>query len=182
MKVFAASTTALLALNFSLASIGCSKSESVAKESSSLSEAKDNENTPANTYASQKILTYTNKDGCIVEKEQRAKGVILSIKKDKIIEVIGFANDYSRADFVYCKGRNGESAANVNFFEGSKGTGLLISCSESQNDKVVTRGRADIDLRQGLTSVKIDGQVKGLLGRWKQDVIVECNNLTLSTK
>jgi len=75
--------------------------------------------------------------------------------------------------FVYCD----DSVLQINSYQGKKGTGILMSCSEHQNGNAITRGRVDIDIMGGeLTKIVIDGQVKKLLG-WKQNTKVECLDL-----
>ncbi len=107
-------------------------------------------------------------------------GAILTVtNKVGETQIVGFANDYSWGDFVYCKGKNGDSTATVNHFTGDKGTGLMISCSESANDRVTTRGRVDIDLREGLSGIKIEGQRKVRLRGWITEVNEDCQNLKL---
>jgi hypothetical protein len=56
---------------------------------------------------------------------------------------------------------------------------LMISCSESANDRVTTRGRVDIDLREGLSGIKIEGQRKVRLRGWITEVNEDCQNLKL---
>ena len=120
-----------------------------------------------------KTVRYINSDGCVVEKEQRKGGVILHIIKGDLREEVGYGNNYSFGDFSYCA----ENHTDINFYEGARGVGIMISCSEHENGYKVTRGRADISIIGGeLKEVKIDGQVKGLLG-WSQDVEIECLDL-----
>lgn len=119
------------------------------------------------------VEIYKNKTGCTVEKETRLNGTILYINDKDKNEIVGYAKDYSFATFAYCD----DKATNINFLEGSKGTGILIACSEHQNDHAITRGRVDVDIVGGqLKGISIDGQVKGLLG-WKQETKIECLNL-----
>ncbi len=118
-------------------------------------------------------VKYSNDDGCLVEKEQRRNGVVLYVIKGDEKEVIGYGNDYSFGSFVYCAKENTE----VNYFEGSQGTSIMISCSGHENGHRTTRGRVDISLMgEDLSEIKIDGQVKSFFG-WKQDVKLECLNL-----
>lgn len=119
------------------------------------------------------VVKFSNKEGCSVEKEQRKNGVVLYISKGDQQEIVGYGNDYSFGDFVYCAAEKTE----INFYEGSQGTGIIISCSEHQNGHEVTRGRVDISLKNGVvTEVKIDGQIKGFFG-WDQDSEIECLDL-----
>jgi hypothetical protein len=117
--------------------------------------------------------TYSNNQGCTVEVESRKNGVIYYVSKGNKNEVVGVTNDLTSGTFVYCD----DSVLHINSFEGKKGIGILMSCSEHQNGHAVTRGRVDIDIMGGeLTKIAIDGQVKKLLG-WKQDTKIECLNL-----
>lgn len=124
------------------------------------------------TFANTSV--YSNDKGCKVEKDQKANGVVLYVNLGNRNEVIGYANDYSFGDFVYCAGDNTE----IDYFNGVQGTGILIACSEHQNGHRVTRGRVDLslDLEGNPVEIKIDGQVKKLFG-WAQDVEIECSNL-----
>ena len=116
---------------------------------------------------------YKNNTGCNVEKETRANGVVFYVDSNNKHEVVGIANDYSFGTFVYCD----DKAMNINYVEGSKGTGILIYCSAHENGHAVTRGRVDIDIMGGeLKNISIDGQVKKLFG-WKQDTKIECLDL-----
>jgi len=117
--------------------------------------------------------TFSNNDGCVVEKDQRANGVVLYVSIGDQKEIVGYGNDYSFGDFAYCS----DDKTDINFFEGSLGTGIMISCSGHENGHKTTRGRVDISLKNGApTEIKIDGQVKGFF-RWKQDTKIECLNL-----
>jgi hypothetical protein len=117
--------------------------------------------------------TFTNNSGCTVEVESRRNGVIYYVSQGNKNEVVGITNDLATGTFVYCD----DSALHINSYEGKKGTGILMSCSEHQNGNAITRGRVDIDIMGGeLTKIAIDGQVKKLFG-WKQDTKVECLNL-----
>jgi len=126
------------------------------------------------SYEYVKKVIYKSPEGCEVGVEQRKDFVILSFWKDRRnYGNIEYANDFSSADFGYCSEENTQ----VNHFTGSKGTGLMISCSEHQNGDAVTRGRVDISILNGeLKEVKIDGQRKGWFG-WKQEALLECTNL-----
>lgn len=116
---------------------------------------------------------YKNNSGCVVEKEITANGVVLYVSKGNKNEVVGFGKDYSFATFAYCS----EKFIKINAFEGRAGAGILISCSEHQNDNAITRGRVDIEIMAAkLTKISIDGQVKSLFG-WKQDTKIECLDL-----
>lgn len=118
-------------------------------------------------------VVYTNNEGCVVESEQRANGVILYVSKDDKKEIVGHGNDYSFGDFAYCA----DEKTQISSYEGAKGTHILIACSEHENGNKVTRGRVDISIMAGkLSEVKIDGQIKGLLF-WKKDSDIECSNL-----
>ena len=124
-----------------------------------------------NTFAD--TVTYSNSDGCVVEKEQRRNGVVLYVTKGDVKEIVGYGNDYSFGDFVYCD----EDYTDINYFEGSQGTGIMISCSGHKNGHKVTRGRVDISVMGGeISDISIDGQVKGFFG-WKQDTELKCSNL-----
>ncbi|MBT4790801.1 MAG: hypothetical protein HON90_04460 [Halobacteriovoraceae bacterium] len=118
-------------------------------------------------------IKYSNEDGCSVEQEQRANGVVLYVTKGDEKEVVGYGNDYSFGDFSYCA----EGYTDIHTFEGSQGLGIMISCSGHVNGHKTTRGRVDISIMgEQLSEVKIDGQIKGFFG-WKQDVKLECLNL-----
>ncbi len=117
---------------------------------------------------------YSNDEGCLVEKEQRNNGVVLYISKDDQQVVIGYGNNYEFGDFTYCA----EDKTDITFYSGTKGTGILISCSGHTNGHAFTRGRADISLdAEGRpASVLIDGQKKGFFG-WSQEIKINCSNL-----
>jgi len=118
-------------------------------------------------------ITYSNNSGCTVDVESRNNGTIYYVSQGNMNEVVGITKDFSAGTFAYCA----DSALNINFFEGKKGTGILMSCSEHNNDHAITRGRVDISIISGeLTEIAIDGQVKKLLG-WKQDTKIECKKL-----
>ncbi len=118
-------------------------------------------------------VTYINESGCVVEVESRKKGVIYYVYQGKQSGVVGVTNDLTSGSFAYCD----DSALRVSSYEGKKGTGILVSCSEHQNDNAVTRGRVYIDIMGGeLASISFDGQVKRFFG-WKQDTKIECKNL-----
>jgi hypothetical protein len=119
-------------------------------------------------------IIYTNDEGCRVEKEQRRNGVLMYITNGEETEYVGYGNDYSFGSFAYCSDKKTE----VNYYEGSKGTGIMVSCSSHTNGHKTTRGRVDISIIDGdLKEIKIDGQVKRSLLGWKQDVLMECSNL-----
>ncbi len=118
-------------------------------------------------------VVYSNSEGCVVEKEQRRNGVVLFVSKGDVREVVGYGNDYSFGDFAYCN----SDATDINFFEGSLGTKIMISCSGHENGHKETRGRVDISIIGGeLEEISIDGQVKGFFS-WKQDTELTCSNL-----
>ncbi len=117
--------------------------------------------------------TYTNDSDCTVEVESHKNGTIYYVSQGNKNEVVGITNDFTSGSFVYCD----DSVLQINYFEGKKGTGIMMSCNEHQNGNAVTRGRVDIDIIDGeLTKIAIDGQVKKLFG-WKQDTKIECLNL-----
>ena len=131
-------------------------------------------NSETKSNASVKNTIYKSNEGCEVELEQRAKGVFLFFMKDgKNRGNVGYLNDFSSANFVYCS----DEKTRINHYTGSKGTGLMISCNEHQNGEAVTRGRLDISIINGEPEeIKIDGQRKGLFG-WKQEILLQCTNL-----
>ncbi len=127
----------------------------------------------ASTSSFADFVRYSNSEGCLVEKDQRPNGVVLYVTKNGEQQVVGYANDYSFGDTVFCA----QEKTEINFFEGSLGTGIMISCNGHENGHKVTRGRVDISLMGGeLSEVSIDGQVRGLFG-WKQDTLIECTDL-----
>lgn len=139
--------------------------------SSCSSSLKNVPRTPAS--ASGEVIIYTNDQGCIIEKETRAKGVIYYTRQADQWATIGHTNDFASGDFAYCA----PSQLQLNHFSGAKGTGLMMSCSEHQNDHAVTRGRVDLSIMNGeLSELAIDGQVKSFFG-WKQDTLIKCTNL-----
>lgn len=123
--------------------------------------------------AKAEIDVYKNAAGCTVERERIQDSIILHVSNGNQAEFVSYGYDYSFATFAYCD----QSAVNINYYEGSAGTGIMISCSEHQNDHAVTRGRVDIEIKNNqLENVTIDGQVKKLFG-WKQDAKIECLGL-----
>lgn len=129
----------------------------------------------SNMLLASDLTVFSNSEGCTVEKEVRNNGTLLFISKGDKREVVGYANDFiSFGDFVYCA----DEKTQINSFVGSKGTRILIACSEHKNENAVTRGRVDIslDTQGNPVEVKIDGQRKGLFS-WKKDTNVECANL-----
>ena len=121
------------------------------------------------------MTTYTNNLGCKVVEDVRANGTTLTVTQGDQHEIVGYGKDYSFGDFTYCS----DEKADIDTFEGSQGTAILISCSEHQNGHEITRGRVDISKMQGqLTEVKVDGQVDGFFG-WKQELNINCTNLVL---
>lgn len=117
-------------------------------------------------------LKYTG-GGCVVDVELTNNGQIFYVSKGGKTEILGVTKDLSKGTFAYCD----DSALQINSFEGSKGTGIMMSCSGHVNGNATTRGRVDIEImNKELTKISIDGQVKGLLG-WKQDTKIDCDNL-----
>jgi hypothetical protein len=129
------------------------------------------------SVADVKSVVYVNQEGCNVEKKARGNGYILSIWKNrKSLAEASYSSDYSAASYDYCS----DEKTNINFLDGAKGTGVMISCSESQKGNATTRGRVDFSLTKDgdLTEIKVDGQKKGFFG-WKQEVKEECLNLSV---
>ncbi len=126
--------------------------------------------TPA---AASDSVRYSNDSGCEVELETRSNGRIFYVSKDGKTEIVGVTNDYSQGTFAYCA----DSALQIHYIEGSRGTGIMLSCNAHANGYAKTRGRVDIDIIEGeLTRISIDGQVKRFFG-WRQDVLMNCDGL-----
>ncbi len=118
-------------------------------------------------------LKYSNGDGCNVEVDNRNNGQIFYVSKNGKSEIVGITHNLTAGNFAYCN----ESALQINSFVGSKGTGIMMSCSGHVNGNATTRGRVDIEIMdQELSRIAIDGQVKGFFG-WRQDTKIVCNNL-----
>jgi len=116
---------------------------------------------------------YANDSGCEVELETRSNGRIFYVSKDEKTEIVGVTNDYSQGTFAYCA----DSALQIHYMEGSRGTGIMLSCDAHSNGYATTRGRVDIEIIEGkLTRILIDGQVKRFFG-WRQDVLMDCDGL-----
>ncbi|MBL7688995.1 MAG: hypothetical protein JNJ49_13255 [Bdellovibrionaceae bacterium] len=126
-------------------------------------------------HASEK--TYVNDAGCSVVAEQHANGTVYYVQKAGDSVTVGVTKDAKSADFVYCS----QKEIAVNSISGPGGTGIMISCSEHQNDHGITRGRVDLDLDStgGVRSISVDGQSKGFLGFWSQETKIVCNDLEL---
>ncbi|MBK7892642.1 MAG: hypothetical protein IPJ84_17890 [Bdellovibrionales bacterium] len=119
---------------------------------------------------------YVNDSGCSVIAENTANGTLYYVQKDGETSLtIGVTKDLKSADFAYCS----QDVIEIHSLSGAGGTRIMISCSEHQNDHGVTRGQVDIDLDSagGVRSISIDGQVKGLLGFWKKEAKIVCNDL-----
>jgi hypothetical protein len=118
-------------------------------------------------------VRYVNGSGCVVDLETRSNGRVFYVSKDGKTEVVGITNDFEQGSFSYCN----DSALQIHYMEGSRGTGIMLSCDAHDNDHARTRGRVDIEIIEGaLKKISIDGQVKRLLG-WRQDVLMNCDGL-----
>jgi len=110
---------------------------------------------------------YTNDSGCIVEVENGAKGMILSIDKLGHRAMLGVLNNFSGGDITaFCRPA-----------EAAFGGGIIaLGCKEQNNGGYPTRGYAEVDLRDGFNAVRVRGQVKRLLG-WSTDTDIVCEGL-----
>ncbi|MCM2323773.1 MAG: hypothetical protein NDJ90_10985 [Oligoflexia bacterium] len=110
---------------------------------------------------------FTNLDGCRVDLEKRGNGDVLYVSHDGQEAIIGVTSDRREGTIAgYC------DEPNVVSF----GTGVNLLCNAHQNGDYVTRGSAEIDFRNGLTAVTVEGQVKRMFG-WKTDLQIDCQNL-----
>lgn len=114
---------------------------------------------------------YSNAEGCKVEIEQARNGARIYIQDSKGQSAfLGILNDYSSGDIAaFCKD------AKV-ALDKEKLT-ITLSCGEQEESgSLSTRGTAILDATNGLSSVKVKGQVKRLFG-WKTDTDISCENL-----
>ncbi len=110
---------------------------------------------------------YTNGKGCLVEAENRANGTVLYVEDQGRRATLGVLKDLSGGDIAaFCR----PAAAS---FDGAV---LTLGCQEQNNGGLSTRGSAELDLRSGLSAVRVTGEVRKALG-WKTDTEIVCENL-----
>ena len=110
---------------------------------------------------------YTNDSGCIVEVENGAKGMILSIDKLGHRAMLGVLNGFSGGDITaFCRPAEAAFGGGV----------IALGCKEQDNGGYPTRGYAEVDLRDGFNAVRVRGQVKRVLG-WSTDTDIVCEGL-----
>lgn len=112
---------------------------------------------------------YRNSQGCVVEIEKTLKGTrYLITDRNNKIAILGVLDDSSVGDIKgFC--------ANANVVR--EGEILVLGCTENQESGAyTTRGFAEVDHTNGLTSVEVEGQYKRF-GFWKVDTKIACYNL-----
>lgn len=110
---------------------------------------------------------YANAGGCSVAVEERANGYTLYVKDGGRQAFLGVLKDYSSGDIgAFCS----PAAAALN------GAALTLSCGEQHNGGLPTRGRAVVEMADGITAVRVSGEVKRALG-WKTDTDINCEGL-----
>jgi hypothetical protein len=115
---------------------------------------------------------YVNDSGCLVEAENGANGTVLYVEERGHRAMLGVLNNFSGGDIAaFCR----PAAAS---FDGGL---LTLGCQEQNNGGYSTRGSAELDLRGGLSAVRVRGEVKKALG-WKTDTSITCEGLRPVTK
>lgn len=110
---------------------------------------------------------YANDRGCSVTAEERANGYTLFVKDGGRQAFLGVLRDYSSGDIgAFC------SPASASL----SGAALTLSCGEQQNGGRPTRGLAVVEMADGITAVRVRGEVKKSLG-WKTDTEINCDGL-----
>ena len=110
---------------------------------------------------------YANERGCSVTVEERNNGYILYVKDGGRQAFLGVLKDYSSGDIgAFCR----PAASSL------EGSVLKLGCAEQNNGGLPTRGYAELDLRGGLSAVRVRGEVKKTFG-WKTDTEIACENL-----
>lgn len=112
---------------------------------------------------------YANASGCSVTVEERANGYTLFVKDGGRQAFLGVLKDYSSGDIgAFCS----PAAASLS------GAVLTLSCGEQQNGGRPTRGLAVVEMGDGITAVRVRGEVKKGLG-WRTDTGIDCEGLRL---
>lgn len=110
---------------------------------------------------------YANKDGCTVEVENGANGTLLAVDYRGYRAMLGVLKDLSSGDIAaFCRPAQASLSGGV----------LTLGCAEQNNGGYATRGAAELDLRGGLSAVRVRGEVKKALG-WRTDTEIACENL-----
>lgn len=110
---------------------------------------------------------YANDRGCSVTVEERANGYTLFVKDGGRQAFLGVLKDYSSGDIgAFCS----PAAAMLS------GASLTLSCGEQHNGGAATRGLAVVEMSDGITAVRVRGEVKKGLG-WKTDTEIACEGL-----
>lgn len=110
---------------------------------------------------------YANDRGCSVTVEERANGYTLFVKDGGRQAFLGVLKDYSSGDIgAFCS----PAAAALS------GAALTLSCGEQHNGGAATRGLAVVEMADGITAVRVRGEVKKGLG-WKTDTEIACEGL-----
>lgn len=111
---------------------------------------------------------YVNDAGCTVTAEQRTNGVTLYVQDGGGRQAsLGYLSDFSGGDiFSFC------SPARADL----QGGRLTLSCGEQDNGGYPTRGAAAIEMKGGITSVSVRGEVRRLTG-WRTDTEIYCGGL-----
>lgn len=110
---------------------------------------------------------YANDRGCSVTVEEHGNGYTLYVKDGGRQAFLGVLRDYSSGDIgAFCS----PAAASLS------GAALTLSCGEQHNGGIATRGLAVVDMSDGVTAVRVRGEVKKTLG-WKVDTEIACEGL-----
>ncbi|MCM2267127.1 MAG: hypothetical protein NDI60_05055 [Elusimicrobiales bacterium] len=110
---------------------------------------------------------YVNDSGCLVEAENGANGTVLYVEERGRRAMLGVLNNFSGGDIAaFCRPAAASFSGGV----------LTLGCQEQNNGGYSTRGTAELDLRGGLSAVRVRGEVKKPLG-WKTDTNISCEGL-----
>ena len=115
---------------------------------------------------------YSNDRGCSVTVEEHNNGYTLFVKDGRQQAFIGVLKNYGSGDIgAFCS----PAAASL------KGAELTLSCGEQHNGGLPTRGLAVVEMSNGITAVRVLGEVKKTLG-WKTDTSITCEGLRPAAK
>lgn len=110
---------------------------------------------------------YANDRGCSVSVEETANGYTFFVQDGARQAFLGVLKDYRSGDIgAFCS----PAAASRN------GTEVTLSCGEQHNGGLPTRGQAAVEIGDGVTAVRVRGEVKKPLG-WKTDTEISCEGL-----
>lgn len=116
---------------------------------------------------------FVNNEGCHVEKETRSNGMVLYVRQNDKMTVLGLGHDRSFANFTHCA----QNSIQVQSIDFDTETQTRISCEAHDNGHARSKGEAMIGFTgEDIRFVQVSGYIDGLFG-WKKDLNINCFNM-----